>query len=84
MRTRVSGTASRLLSRLSLQSGLPFLGHVQQKLFLLNMAAFVASQSALAAITSTSTTNSSRVKPPTIISVEAGGGVAVNSSRVFM
>ena len=37
-----------------------------------------------AATTSTSTLNSSRANPETTISVEAGGGSAVNSSRAAM
>lgn len=39
---------------------------------------------AFAATTSTSTLNSSRVKPETIIRVEAGGGSATTASRAFM
>ena len=41
-------------------------------------------QPAFAAIASTSTRNSGRVKPATIISVEAGGGSATKRSRTLM
>lgn len=44
----------------------------------------LGSSHALAATTSTSTLNSSRVKPDTIIKVEAGGGSATAASRAFI